>query len=158
MPVQLRRGRAFVWLVECGVLGIFQRKGSFLEAPAKRERRGGWDHGCWCPLFFSSLFCLYHSVHFSGTLESVSRITTFAQSHFSSATSFKSRRHPPANHRPQRLTGRHPLAFEFGRSSCLTDNVAFRRGMHRIWLSNDKSWRRALLQGGCAAEGDHRVW
>lgn len=39
MPVQLRRGRAFVWPVECGALGIFQRKGSFLEAAAKGEER-----------------------------------------------------------------------------------------------------------------------
>lgn len=57
VPVQLRRGRAFVWLLECGALGIFQRKGSFLEDGAK-ERSRGWDHGCWCPLLF---FHLYHS-------------------------------------------------------------------------------------------------
>lgn len=57
VPVQLRRGRAFVWLLECGALGIFQRKGSFLEDGAKEQSRG-WDHGCWCPLLFLHL---YHS-------------------------------------------------------------------------------------------------
>lgn len=72
MPVQLRRGRAFVWLVECGALGIFQWKGSFLEADAKEWSRG-WDHGCWCPLLFFYFLSLSLTVHLSGTLFPVSR-------------------------------------------------------------------------------------
>lgn len=59
--VQLRRRRAFVWPVECGTLGIFQRKGSFLDACAKRRSRG-WDHGCWCPLLRLLFLALSSSI------------------------------------------------------------------------------------------------
>lgn len=75
VPVQLRRGRTFVWPVECGALGIFQRKGSFLEVTAKGEEKRVRSRLLVPTLFFFLsvfLFCLYHSV-LSKTLWPVSR-------------------------------------------------------------------------------------
>lgn len=55
VPVQLRRGRTFVWPVECGALGIFQRKGSFLEVTAKGEEKRVRSRLLVPTLFFFSL-------------------------------------------------------------------------------------------------------
>lgn len=88
VPAQLRRGRTFVRSVECGAYGIFQQKGSFLAATAKREgKRVRSQLLVPTHFFFSlSLFIVCHYV-LSKTLAClyISGSPTSGQSHLSSA-------------------------------------------------------------------------
>lgn len=58
-----------MWPVECGALGIFQRKGSFLEATAKGEERRVRSRLLVPTLLFLSLLCLSLSPSFWDSLD-----------------------------------------------------------------------------------------
>lgn len=76
-----------MWLVECGALGIFQQKGSFLEAAAKGEERRVRSR-LLVPTLLSSLFSasINHSIFLLLVFISVSGSScrTSGQSHLSS--------------------------------------------------------------------------
>lgn len=103
-------------------LAFFSERAAFWK-PLPKERRGGWDHGCWCPLFFFSLFCVYHSVHLSGTLLTVSRSLnlsldlSFLDIPVSLLCHSQPVAIPPlATHSPRRLTPHPPLNLQVWQS------------------------------------------